>query len=383
MHRLRIASLALAPVLIAATIVLASPSTAPAAVCSAKGTQPPQVGTGDDLIFGVDGTTACDLWIVGNFDSGGPEQTLIYRLTPNGWKHQESPNRAGSDYLNGVSAVSSSLAWTVGSSVNGTDPNRTLIERWNGKRWRIQPSPNVGTGLNILFAVDGTSPNDAWAVGERQGTTGNQVLILRWNGTTWKSLPPPVRSLTSFGAELTAVNAISATNAWAVGELDNQTLILHWNGKTWHRQPSPNPGSGENQLFGVAAVSAKDAWAVGADSDGSHYRSLVMHWNGKRWRLQPSPSPSTAPNSDELDGVAATSSGAWAVGNTFVDGTDSQTMILRWTGTKWVRQPSRNLDTVAPMSNTLAAVTAFGGSTVWAVGTFSGSPIRPAALRCC
>ena len=39
---------------------------------------------------------------------------------------------------------------------------------------------------------------------------------------------------------------------------------LHWNGRKWARVRTPDPGSGGNQLLGVAALSRTDAWAVGA-----------------------------------------------------------------------------------------------------------------------
>ena len=32
---------------------------------------------------------------------------------------------------------------------------------------------------------------------------------------------------------------------------------------TWARQASPNPGHGDNNLYGVTATSASNAWAVG------------------------------------------------------------------------------------------------------------------------
>ena len=91
---LRIAGLAFAPLLGAGFIVLASPATVPAAVCSTWGAQPPHVGPSDDLIYGVDGTSSCDVWMVGNFNDGVADRTLIYRMTPAGWKVQAESERA-------------------------------------------------------------------------------------------------------------------------------------------------------------------------------------------------------------------------------------------------------------------------------------------------
>ncbi len=159
-------------------------------------------------------------------------------------------------------------------------------------------------------------------------------------------------------------------------------MILHWNGKTWKRQASPNVGSEESALDAVSAVSATNAWAVGTFRQGTHLRTLVLHWNGKRWRVQASPSPGSGLYDDALTGISATHAGAWAVGNA-LDTNGTSTLILRWTGSKWIRQTSPDLDTTAPLSNVLTGVLAISPSNVWAVGTFSGSPIEPAAFHCC
>ena len=69
--------------------------------------------------------------------------------------------------------------------------------------------------------------------------------------------------------ELLGVVAVSATTVWAVGDSANsrhgpsQTLIEQGNGTNWQVVSSPNPGSSNNVLQGVAAVSATDVWAVG------------------------------------------------------------------------------------------------------------------------
>ena len=378
---LRIIGLASSSLLVAGVIVLAGPAAVPAAPCATWGAQPPHVGPSDDLIYGVDGTSSCNVWMVGNENDGAADRTLIYRMTPAGWKVQASANALGNSYLNGVSAVSPTLAWAVGSSVNGSLPGRTLVERWNGKAWKVRSSPNVGSSFNSLQGVDGTSATNAWAVGTYLAGVYRQAMILHWNGKAWKVQKTFAPNATA-EALLFQVSATSAKNAWAVGEANNRTLILHWNGKKWKRQASPNVGSEESGLDAVSAVSATNAWAVGTFREATHLRTLVLHWNGKRWRVQASPSPGSGLSDDALTGVSATRAGAWAVGNA-LDTSGSSTLILRWTGAKWVRQASPDLDTTAPLSNVLTGVVAISPSNVWAVGTFSGSPIEPAAFHCC
>jgi hypothetical protein len=83
---------------------------------------------------------------------------------------------------------------------------------------------------------------------------------------------PPVGSEGS----LIAVAALSAGDAWAVGQYEGpdslqRTLIEHWNGSSWTQIPSPNSSQRFNTLSAVAVISPTDAWAVG---DG------IQHWDG-------------------------------------------------------------------------------------------------------
>ena len=58
---------------------------------------------------------------------------------------------------------------------------------------------------------------------------------------------------------------------------------------SWAHTKSPNTGTGDNDLFGIAATSAHDAWAVGEYFVGVNTRTLIEHWNGKSWRIVHSP----------------------------------------------------------------------------------------------
>jgi hypothetical protein len=86
---------------------------------------------------------------------------------------------------------------------------------------------------------------------------------------------------------------------------------------SWNVVPSPNTGSPNNYLFGVAAIASNDVWAVGAygvlgisahqvavsavapndvravggyDSGG---QALIQHWNGATWNVVTNPNPDT------------------------------------------------------------------------------------------
>ena len=214
--------------------------------------------------------------------------------------------------LLGVSALSGSNAWAVGST--GT---ATLILHWNGTAWTRVAAPSPGH-LGRLTAVSAFSPSNVWAVGSYETANGgNKTLILHWNGTSWVQVASPSPEVID-GSFLLGVSAVSPSDIWAAGwyyltggEASN-TLVLHWNGTRWTRVPSPNPVHlGFNALNSVSGRSAADAWAVGSTDTGT----LILHWDGTSWTRVPSPGQTSQ---DALNGVSALSaSDAWSAGRRY------------------------------------------------------------------
>ncbi len=202
-------------------------------------------------------------------------------------------------------------------------------------------------------------------MGESFATGTDQTLILHWDGHTWAKVASPNPGEHAY---LNAVRAVSPTDAWAVGSFGNatfQSLILHWNGHKWAQVASPHPGTNA-ALYGVAATSASNAWAVGTFFNGTALQGFILHWNGQKWARQASPNPGGAARDTRLDAIAAgaASGKAWAVGSYF-DGTIDRTLILAWTGSKWVQQASPN-----PGDSFLQGAATTGASNTWAVGAY-------------
>ena len=276
----------------------------------------------------------------------------------------------GGKFLNSVATVSAHDVWAVGNYIDVTPVgflSRTLIEHWNGTQWSLVTSPNPGPVSNSLAAVAVVSANDVWAVGSGSNTINTALtLIEHWNGSSWSAVPSPNPAGWDYNA-LGGIAAISANDIWAVGyssKSDNseQTLIEHWNGSQWSLVSSPNPGSFQNGLNGVAAGTANNVWAVGSSSNNSNSgQTLVEHWNGSQWSVVASPNPSGSAINTLNDVAVVSPNNIWAVGssNTF-----SLTLIEHWNGTKWsiVTSPSPGQISVL---NGIAAVTA---NDIWAVG---------------
>ena len=172
--------------------------------------------------------------------------------------------------LNGVVDLSPANAWAVGLGSGGA-----LLEHWNGSAWSTVTIPDPDFTPGADESISASSATDVWVVGTTVNTTTGTTSAeaLHFNGTAWTVVPmaQPGTNTPTIGA----VTAISATNAWAVGEdigatsaVGGSTLIEHWNGTSWSIVPSPTPGA-DPGLTGVAARGSGDVYAVGSNCPAS------------------------------------------------------------------------------------------------------------------
>lgn len=241
----------------------------------------PRPGHGT-LLLAVGAGSPTNAWAVG---FSGPDnnglKTSDAALHWNGttWSKVPVPSPSGESSLDGVSVVSPSDAWAVGSYFVG-ERLLSFIVHWNGTAWARVSSPNPG-GSNIsLNGVSALSGDDAWAVGYYLASGREKALVLHWDGSSWAQVPVPNVEFVLLG-----VSALSPSDVWAVGQGTTGTLVLHWNGTSWTRIPSPSP-SAATFLNSVSAVSASDAWAAGCrcpDKPRSVVTMVLLHWNGTRW----------------------------------------------------------------------------------------------------
>ncbi len=227
--------------------------------------------------------------------------------------------------------------------------------------WRAMRNIHPGDNSQ-LEGVDAVSASDAWAVGAGEEAAGNRALVEHWNGRRWTAA-----AVDPIEGGLLSVDMISSSDVWAVGDVDQgadvETLAEHWDGHSWHVVPTPSPGSVENLLFSVSGISPSDTWAVGrAAGSGGVVEGLAEHWDGQSWQAVATPNPSTY---TILNAVAARSSDdAWAVGRT-----DQDSLIEHWDGHQWSVVAS-------PLQAELRGVVALSGSNAWAVGNTTGSEER-------
>jgi hypothetical protein len=244
-------------------------------------------------------------------------QPLALHWDGSAWTSAAVPLPSGGTnaMLERSSALSSTDVWSVGAVRLRSRRGRTsnLIEHWGGTAWSVIPSPNVGVHVDQLVGVDAVSASEAWAVGTRGRSIGDHALIEHWNGVSWSVVPNGLHH-----AYLVDVSASGPTDAWAVGIKTSRNsdgpVTLHWDGAAWSRVRLPAEAAG-GVLEGVSVVAPDDVYAVGStfDPTSGAETSLILHWNGSSWTAKSAESV----GDDQLVGVTTGASGVWAVGATF------------------------------------------------------------------
>jgi hypothetical protein len=289
-------------------------------------------------LFAASASSPNDIWAVG-------QSTIHFDGTT--WTAFSAPMIKGDNnsFLQGVVAISPTLAWAAGNVTDGAHPGQ-VIEQWNGTRWSLFPGPKFGKRDRAeVFAMTSSSANDVWAIGNlvNLGTGLASPLFEHWNGTAWTATTLESNNQFLFGA-----SADAADDAWAVGFNGSDSITtsaMHWDGTNWKRVATPNVGEGTNKLNAVLALAPNNVWAVGFSTPLALPRqaatlTLIEHFDGTSWAVVPSPNvgANSANQSNRLLGLTANSANdIWAFGSHFTaDGSGHQmTLLLHWDGTSW------------------------------------------------
>jgi photosystem II stability/assembly factor-like uncharacterized protein len=231
---------------------------------------PGSEGSGDIQVYtafnAVDMLDANSAWAVGwiQNDAGNiQKRQFVARITGGGSTiatAEVSPDQS----LNGVSAVDSTHVWAVGTGAQ--------ILKWSGgsdlSSWAAQAAP---AGTTVLDAVDFADASNGFAVG-----AGGRIAVTT-DGSTWSAaaLSPATTN------ELTAVKAISSTNAWAVGKAG---CVYQLSGGTW--QARTITGLGTTDLYAVDFFDANHGVIVGVGSS-----VFVTRDGGATWAKHTTPAP--------------------------------------------------------------------------------------------
>ncbi|RMF74673.1 MAG: hypothetical protein D6738_05705, partial [Acidobacteria bacterium] len=227
-------------------------------------------------------------WAGGAIDVGGRVDPLVAHWDGAGWDHVEAvelrpqtvhpfAGRGGRVYA--IDGTSPGDVWAVGRGDGFGDGGATAVPialHWNGSSWTDVDVPvPFSERSRALFAVSAAAPDDVWAVGERRPKSGAFTgLIYHWDGTGWTEIDHPARTI--FQSFLRDVEVVAPDDVWAVGEQPGSALIMHWDGTAWSLVDSGI--TQVTRLDEITAISPDDIWVVSTTNDSPYW-----HWDGVSW----------------------------------------------------------------------------------------------------
>jgi len=352
----------------------------------------------DVLQADVGGSSASDVWLIGNFGAYD-----FNRFNGAVWTGSTNPMFFAPD---SVFAASPTQAWAVGFSDtalewNGTSWKQILlpmetnydvwgssasdvwvagregVSHWNGSAW----SEAYGLFAEEAYAVHGTGPGDIW-VGTEKG-------FLHYDGRAW--------TRHESGSATKGLWAVSSNDIWAVG---NSGSSLHWDGSKWARQTGFGPVP---RLGAMWATSDDDVWFLGASALRYHHgyvenfgkltdlqwydktsawgsaandiwyttpRSTMFHWDGTAWSSMPLPLPTSNMAIRAVWGSGPAN--VYAVTAARDPFRPSNAYVVRWDGTKWAEAHAILEGSAGTSAVDLNAIAGTSAQDVW-VGAENGA----------
>ncbi len=186
-----------------------------------------------------------------------------------------------------------------------------------------------------LTDIDAVSGSDAWAV-------GSDGLVAHWDGANWTAVDNT--KLIGISA-VQAVDALASDQVWASVQGGR---MLRNNGGAWVLEPTNYTAN----MNSISMVAPNDGWAAGANASFAHY-------NGASWQ-EVRPSGTLTVTMQGIDMVSATD--GWAVGGQISPNEGPLGRIARYNGSNWQEFPT-------PVGNRiLYDVDMLDASYGWAVG---------------
>lgn len=231
---------------------------------------------------------------------------------------QQIPSGTNND-LRAVKMINDWEGWAVGNS--GTILHY-MQGNWMAMRAQRSSNPN-------LCGIDFGDVNEGWAVGDN--------AIVRFNNGVWTEVGSP-----SAGS-LRAVDMISLSDGWIVGEQNGRGLVLRFQGGQW-----TDAAAGiKDPLWSVSAIAPNDVWAVG--ESGTLKSPAIYHFDGTSWSKakfgEKWPNLKIWTGSYKLKGIKMLNGGqGWAVGTYSPIGsslTGDKGVMFRYDGNlgTWIEVP--------------------------------------------
>ena len=385
MRRVRIV-VATVPLVVTALAVppaVADPATAAAPTPQqwTNVTTPPMSGDASDKIYNdVAIIPGGGVWATGYTRHQLPgvleERTLVERNTGAGWTTVDTPDvetAPASDYLYGVSGTAANDVWVVGQSATAPGNQRTIpyAIHWNGTSWTRTPVPDpsggTGAGMQGVVAI---SRNNVWAVGTTYPLEAMGAAY-HWDGRSWSSvrlgLLPGCKG-TNY-TELTGITATPNGDVYAAGDCPTASGYAGFIARmsslsSWQVVARI---AGRSSIADITSDADGTVWATGNQAtDTTASRPFLLYGSGTTWAKKFRPA-AAAGSSEQAHSLAVTPTGITVVGELNV-GNQRAPWGATWNGTRWLP-----LTIAAPASTTwIAQIAGSASGPVWAMGQYIG-----------
>ncbi|HKW22028.1 MAG TPA: hypothetical protein VJO13_11665 [Ktedonobacterales bacterium] len=248
-----------------------------------------------------------------------------------------------------VSMVSPTEGWALAQVTKTPDgkstPNTVTFYHYQNGLWTpetVTLSPAAATslqtggigGFNGVLSMD--SATDGWAVASNFNR--DSVLFHYSNGKWQEAKQAP-------GGNLSGIQALSATSAWAYSNELHVPALYHYDGTTWSLQTF-NGIPQQSQIVALRMVSDSSGWALmnQSDSNGNPHYTVAQYSGNGVWK---SHSTLNAGYLGEISGLAMVSSEeGWAIGTRAIDGPSNVTagkpvpqVLYHYSNGKWQSAP--------------------------------------------
>jgi hypothetical protein len=153
---------------------------------------PPPSTAGTNFAIAVTAISSKDVWVVGDT----AQATESAHWDGKVWKFVSTPilmdGIAPQNFLTGVTANGPNDVWASGYEDNVNQQNLAdpYLLHWTGTSWTLTKVPDPGTEGSRLRGVTALSPTDVWAIGSAQQDDGAILTLAEhFDGTTWTATP--------------------------------------------------------------------------------------------------------------------------------------------------------------------------------------------------
>jgi hypothetical protein len=182
----------------------------------------PAADTPDTVLSAVAARSATDIWAVGYQAVGTGYGTFTEHYDGTSWTVVASPEGTGRSSFRDVSVGTDGAVYAVGSQLlaGSTTAATPLAARWDGEAWQLMDLPDLGNGrMNAVYAANASS---VWALVE---VPDGVHTFAHWDGSAWTMVEAPGPKGVGLRYYYTAIDGTGPNDVWAVGSVADTSVL--------------------------------------------------------------------------------------------------------------------------------------------------------------